>query len=147
MVNEHYAQRSYLRLFSPANEGVISRYSLVEKHGGGDYYDPIDRFSVEKAASSENYADGLFESNETTQAEKAMVESLRKMDNERDLSEGDIANISQFIIFVRVYPEVSTTGTVCSREIISLSWTTRVSSSYGLRPCWRHVASRDKIVS
>ncbi|ELY76119.1 transcriptional regulator PadR family protein, partial [Natrinema pellirubrum DSM 15624] len=29
---------------------------------------------------------------------------------------------------VRVYPEVSTTGTVCSREIISLSWTTRVSS-------------------
>ncbi|MFC7130558.1 DUF4238 domain-containing protein [Haloferax chudinovii] len=101
MVNEHYVQRSYLRLFSPANESVISRYSLVEKHGGGDYYDPIDRFSVENAASTENYADGLFESNETTRAEKAMVESLRKIDNGSDLSEEDIANISQFIVFQR----------------------------------------------
>ncbi len=34
MVNEHYVQQSYLRLFAPENEGVVSRYSLVEKHGG-----------------------------------------------------------------------------------------------------------------
>ena len=50
-------------------------------------------------------------------------------------------------IIVCVYPPDSTTGTARAREIISLSRTTRLSSSEGLRPCWLHVASRDKRVS
>ena len=51
------------------------------------------------------------------------------------------------IWLVRVYPDDSTAGTARSREIISLFRETRLSSSYGLRPCWRHVASRDSTVS
>lgn len=101
MVNEHYVQESYLRLFSPGDQGVISRYSLVEKHGGGDYYDPIDRFSVGKAASSENYADGFLEGDETNRAENAMVKALRKVIDDRNLSKKDIAHLSQFIVFQR----------------------------------------------
>lgn len=47
------------KMISPDDESVISRYSLVETHGGGGYYDPIDRFPVRRAASAENYAGGL----------------------------------------------------------------------------------------
>jgi len=100
-VNEHYVQESYLRLFSPVDEGVIARYSLVEKHGGGDYYDPIDRFPVREAASSENYANRFFEGDETNRAENAMVKALRKIIDTKTLSEKDIAHISQFIVFQR----------------------------------------------
>ena len=101
MVNEHYVQESYLRLFAPGEEGLVSRYSLVEQHGGGDYYDPIERYPVKKAASSENYAEGLLESDATNRAEKAMVNSLRKLDSGEELSDEDIANISQFVSFQR----------------------------------------------
>lgn len=101
MVNEHYVQKSYLRLFAPDNEGLISRYSLVEEHGGGSYYDPIEEYPVGKAASSENYAGGLFEENETNRAENVMVIALRKIANNRDLIKRDIAHLSQFIAFQR----------------------------------------------
>lgn len=101
MVNEHYVQESYLRLFAHDNEGVISRYSLVEKHGGGDYYDPIEKYPVGRAASSENYAGGLFEGDETNRAENAMVKALRKIIDDKSLLEKDIAHLSQFVAFQR----------------------------------------------
>lgn len=101
MVNEHYVQASYLRLFSPDNESVISRYSLVEKHGGGGYYDPVDRFPVRRAASAESYAEGRLEDDETTRAENAMIRALRGVLNKSELSERDIAHLSQFIVFQR----------------------------------------------
>lgn len=101
MVNEHYVQESYLRLFAPEDEGVIARYSLVEQHGGGEYYDPIDRFPVRKAAATESYADGLLEEDETTRAEGAMVRALRNIIDGSSLTENDIAHLSQFIAFQR----------------------------------------------
>lgn len=101
MVNEHYVQQSYLRLFAPEKEGVVSRYSLVEKHGGGDYFDPIERYSIENAASTEGYADELLESGVTSKAEKAIVNTFRKVDDNQSLSKEDIANLSQFVSFQR----------------------------------------------
>lgn len=101
MVNEHYVQQSYLRLFAPDGEGVISRYSLVDKHEGGDYYDPIDEYSIRQAASAENYAGGVLEDAETTRAENAIVGALGRVDNDRELSEEDIAHLSQFVTFQR----------------------------------------------
>lgn len=102
MVNEHYVQQSYLRLFAPDDEGVLARYSLVKKHGGGDYFDPIEEYPISKAAASEGYAGGILESDETTRAENAMVQALRSLDNDSKLSEEDIAHLSQFVAFQRV---------------------------------------------
>jgi hypothetical protein len=101
MENEHYVQESYLRLFAPTNEGVISRYSLVEKHGCGEYYDPIERYPTGEAASVEGYADGMFEGDETNRAENVMVQALRRVRDRDALSEEDIAHLSQFLIFQR----------------------------------------------
>ncbi|WP_458190934.1 hypothetical protein [Haladaptatus sp. NG-WS-4] len=74
---------------------------MVEKHGGGDYYDPIDKFPVGKAASSENYAEGFFEGDETNQAENAMVKALKRIIDNKALSEENIARLTQFIVFQR----------------------------------------------
>jgi hypothetical protein len=99
MVNEHYVPRAYLRLFAPPNEGLISRYSLVEKHGGGDYYPPSDRYSIEKAASYEDFADGWLEQNHINEMENGLIEVLKKVRETSSLSRKDIAGISQFIAF------------------------------------------------
>lgn len=101
MANEHYVPRSYLRLFSPEDEGLISRYSLVEKHGGGDYYDAKDRYSINKAASAEEYADGFLEHKQVNNIEKVDVEALRKIVSGTSLSDQDIAHISQFVVLQR----------------------------------------------
>lgn len=97
MVNEHYVPQAYLRFFAPEGEGLISRYSLVEKHGGGDYKSPNNRYSVRNAASAEGFANGFLETDATTSAEKRMVRSLEKLQKAKELSEGDIAIISKFI--------------------------------------------------
>ncbi|MBX0347926.1 hypothetical protein EGH26_06890 [Halomicroarcula pellucida] len=73
----------------------------MEKHGGGDYYDAKERYSVKNAASTEGYADELLEGGVTSKAEKAMVNTFRKLDDNEILSREDIANISQFISFQR----------------------------------------------
>jgi len=99
ILNEHYVPQAYLRLFAPENEGLISRYSLVEIHGGGDYYPPADRYPIKKAASHEGFADGFLETNQTNNAEKANVESIRRVVSQSDLREQDIAHLSQFIAF------------------------------------------------
>lgn len=99
MVNEHYVPQAYLRLFAPEGKGLIARYSLVEKHGGGDYKPPIDRYSVRKAAATGEFADELLESDETNRAENAMIKALRKIPAGEDLSQTDIAHLSQFIAF------------------------------------------------
>lgn len=99
MVNEHYVPRSYLSHFAPEDENVISRYSLVEKHGGGDYYPPRDRYPVSKAAAIEGFADGWFENDETVSVEREMIESLRNIIAGEDLVEDEIGRTSQFLAF------------------------------------------------
>lgn len=99
MVKEHYVPRSYLRQFTPENEGLISRYSLVEQHDGGDYYPPKDRYSINKAAASEGFADGWFENDETAHAENEMIEALRKIIACEPLLPDDVGRLSQFIAF------------------------------------------------
>lgn len=96
---EHYVPRSYLQHFAPEDEGLISRYSLVEKHGGGDYYPPRDRYPVKKAGAADDLADGWFENPETATVEKEMAEALRKILSIRSLEEEDIGRISQFMAF------------------------------------------------
>jgi hypothetical protein len=101
MVMEHYVPRFYLRLFSPENDDQISRYTLVEKHGGGEYYPPRDRYPISKAAAVESYAGGLLEEPLTNRAERAMKQAVSRLIDERKLTGQDIAHISQFIAFQR----------------------------------------------
>lgn len=96
---EHYVPRSYLQHFAPDNEGLISQYSLVDKHGGGDYYPPRDRYPVKKAGAVEGLADGWFENPETTDVEREMIWTLRKILSDENLDEEDIGRISQFMAF------------------------------------------------
>lgn len=96
---EHYVPRGYLRNFAPKEAGLISRYSLIEKHGGGDYYPPIDRYPISKAGASEDLADGWFENAETSRVEKETAETIRKVCSNSDLVKDDIGRISQFLAF------------------------------------------------
>lgn len=100
MVNEHYVPQAYLRLFSPPDQGLISRYSLVEKHDGGDYRPPYDEYSVRKAASNEGFADGWLEQDKVTLMEDRLIRSLEKLPDKQDpLDEEDIACLSLFVAF------------------------------------------------
>jgi len=98
-VLEHYVPRGYLRHFAPNDSDVISRYSLVEKHGGGDYYPPRERYPIKKAAALEDFAEGWLETDDTSYAEREMIESVRKLSTDEKLTEDDIAGISTFIAF------------------------------------------------
>jgi len=99
MVNEHYVPQSYLRLFAPEDEGLISRYSLVETHGGGDYRSASDEYSVKQAASMEDFADGWLEQNEINRMENAAKQVFEKLQESTTLDEEGIAMISQFVAF------------------------------------------------
>jgi len=99
MVKEHYVPRSYLRQWAPPDEGLVSRYSLVETHGGGDYYPPKDRYSINKAAAAEGFANEWFENDETAKIEKEMIEAIRKITEHEPLSEDDVGRLSQFLAF------------------------------------------------
>lgn len=107
MVNEHYVQESYLRLFAPEDEGYIARYSLVDKHEGGDYRPARDRYPVSKAASAEGFVDGLLEGGETIDAERVMIQALRKLRDHETLSRNDIAHVSQFVAFQMIRTPMS----------------------------------------
>jgi hypothetical protein len=99
VVNEHYVPQSYLRLFSPEGVGCISRYSLVEKHAGGDYYPPRDKYPITKAASSQEFADGWLEEGEFTDIESEVISSIKAVVASQPLDEDDIALISAFLSF------------------------------------------------
>ena len=99
MVREHYVPRAYLRQFAPENKGLVSRYSLVERHEGGGYHSPKDRYSINKAAATEDFADEWFETDETNRVEREMAETIRKTIANEPLVTNDIARISQFIAF------------------------------------------------
>ncbi|WP_435194877.1 DUF4238 domain-containing protein [Natronomonas sp. EA1] len=99
MVNEHIVPQSYLQNFSPGGEGLISRYSLTDKHGGGDYHSPRDRYSIKKAASYEDFANGLLEDGETNIAEREMISTIRNILDGEVLSAKDIPGVSSFISF------------------------------------------------
>jgi hypothetical protein len=96
---EHYVPRGYLRHFAPENDDLVSRYSLVEKHEGGGYHSPRDRYPIKKAAAIEDFADGWLETDDTSFAEREMIESLRKTISNEELTENDIAGISTFLAF------------------------------------------------
>jgi hypothetical protein len=98
VVNEHYVPRFYLRLFAPVDEGLISRYSLVAKHGGGDYRRANDEYSISKAASIENFADGWLEQDGVNQLEYAAKLVLEKLRETTTFNEEEIATISQFVM-------------------------------------------------
>lgn len=99
MVKEHYVPRAYLRQFAPEKEGLISRYSLVEQHGGGGYHSPKDRYSINEAAAAEDFADKWFETDETNRVERETAETIRRIIAKEPLTRDDIAKISQFISF------------------------------------------------
>lgn len=96
---EHYVPRGYLRHFSPEDDNLISRYSLVEMHAGGGYHSPQDRYPIKKAAAIEDFADGWLETDQTSFAERKMIESLRNIISNNKLEEDDIGNISTFLAF------------------------------------------------
>lgn len=97
MVNEHYVPQSYLRLFAPKGEGLISRYSLIDTHPRGGYMPAKERYSVRKAASEEEYANGWLEGEKTNRIEQATIESIRRLRSEGEAKPTDIAHISQFL--------------------------------------------------
>lgn len=99
MVNEHYVPRSYLQLFAPGDEGLISRYSPVEIHEGGDYRSAYDEYSIRKAASMEGFADGWLEQDEVTRMENAAKQIFEKLQETTILDEEGIVTISQFVTF------------------------------------------------
>jgi len=99
MSKEHYVPQSYLDTFAPQNDSCVSTYSLVKKHAGGDYYPPLDRYPIKKAAAIEGMVDGWFESDETTKTEKEMISSVRKVLNNDQLEDEDIGRLSQFVAF------------------------------------------------
>ncbi|WP_340102311.1 DUF4238 domain-containing protein [Salinibaculum salinum] len=98
-INEHYVPQSYLRLFSPPGRDIISRYSLKDKHGGGEYYPPYDEYSIKTAASEVGFADGWLEGNDVTEAENEMIGTIRKLRDRVSLTERDISSLSGFIAF------------------------------------------------
>ena len=71
----------------------------MKKHAGGDYYPPLDRYPIKKAAAIEGMVDGWFESDETTKTEKEMISSVRKVLNNDQLEDEDIGRLSQFVAF------------------------------------------------
>src|SRR6056297_1866247 len=99
MPKEHYVPQSYLDAFAPENDSRVSTYSLVKKHEGGDYYPPRDRHPIQKAAAIEGMVGGWFESDETTQTEKEMITSVRKILANDELEAEDIGRLSQFVAF------------------------------------------------
>lgn len=99
MANEHIVPQAYLQNFAPDGEGLISRYSLLDKHEGGDYHPPRDRYPIRKAASYENFADGLLEGGETNIAEREMISTIRDILDGEVLSAKDVPGVSSFISF------------------------------------------------
>jgi|GEM_PF-1199357 len=99
MVNEHIVPQAYLQNFAPDEEGLISRYSLTDKHEGGDYYPPRDRYPIRKAASYENFADGLLENGEANIAEREMINTIRNILDGKVLTAKDVPGVSSFISF------------------------------------------------
>ncbi|WP_080506898.1 DUF4238 domain-containing protein [Halorubrum distributum] len=99
MVNEHIVPQAYLQNFSPDGKGLISRYSLLDKHGGGGYHSPRDRYSIKKAASYEDFAGGFLENDETNNAEKEMIRTIRSILNGKVLTAKDVPGVSTFISF------------------------------------------------
>jgi hypothetical protein len=99
MANEHYVPQSYLRLFAPRDEGLVSRYSLVETHEGGDYRSAYDEYSVKKAASMENFAGEWLEQDEVNRMENAAKQVFEKLQETTILDEEAIVTISQFVTF------------------------------------------------
>lgn len=98
MVNEHYVPQSYLRQFAPDGEGLVSRYSLIDSHGGGDYYSS-PRYSIDNAASERGFADGIFEKDEATQAENNVISIFQRLTNGKPLTESQCGDLSQFVAF------------------------------------------------
>lgn len=99
MANEHIVPQAYLQNFAPDGEGLISRYSLLDEHEGGDYHRPRNRYPISKAASYEDFADGLLESGETNFAEREMISTIRDILDGEVLSEKDVPGVSSFISF------------------------------------------------
>lgn len=99
MANEHYVPQSYLRLFSPENVGLISRYSLVDTHQGGDYRSAYDEYPVKNAASLESFADGWLEQDEVNRLENGAKNVFKMLQSTTDLDEEGIATISQYVTF------------------------------------------------
>lgn len=97
-MNEHYVPKSYLRLFAPTNEGLISQYSLVEKHGGGDLRPPSDEFSIDNAASKEGFADGWLEQDEITRMENGGKQVFERLRETPSLDEDGIVTIAQYVM-------------------------------------------------
>lgn len=96
VVNEHYIPQSYLRQFALDNANLISRYSLTDMHGGGDYY-ASGRYPISKAASEEGFADGHLEQGEVTDAEGAILNVFRKLKNRETLTGDEYGNLSWYI--------------------------------------------------
>lgn len=99
MANEHIVPQAYLQNFAPDGEGLISRYSLLDEHPGGDYHPPRDRYPIRKAASYENFADGLLENGGTNNAEREMVGTIRTILDGEVLSAKDVPGVSSFLSF------------------------------------------------
>lgn len=99
MANEHIVPQAYLQNFAPDGKGLISRYSLLDEHEGGDYYPPRDRYPIRKAASYEDFADGLLENGETNIAERGMISTIRDILDGEVLSAKDVPGVSSFISF------------------------------------------------
>ncbi|MBO4249479.1 DUF4238 domain-containing protein [Halomicrobium sp. IBSBa] len=98
-MNEHIVPQAYLQNFAPDEEGLISRYSLIDKHEGDDYYPPRDRYPISKAASYEDFANGLLESGEANIAEREMIRTIRNILDGEVLSAKDVPGVSSFISF------------------------------------------------
>jgi len=99
MANEHIVPQAYLQNFAPDGEGLISRYSLIDKHDGGTYHPPRNRYPISKAASYEDFASGLLEGGETNIAEREMISTIRNILDGEVLSAKDVPGVSSFIAF------------------------------------------------
>ncbi|WP_154020475.1 DUF4238 domain-containing protein [Halorubrum halophilum] len=95
-MNEHYVPQSYLRQFAPENANLISRYSLTDMHGGGDYY-ASGRYPISRSASEEGFAGGYFEQDEITDAEGSILTVFRKLKKEEELTGDEYGNLSWYI--------------------------------------------------
>lgn len=95
-MNEHYVPQSYLRQFAPDNANLISRYSLTDMHGGGDYYSS-GRYPISKAASEEGFADGHLEQSGVTDAEGDVLNIFRKLKNRETLTGDEYGNLSWYM--------------------------------------------------
>lgn len=99
MAKEHIVPQAYLQNFAPDGEGLISRYSLIDKHGGGDFHPPRNRYPIRKAASYEDFAKGLLEDGDTNIAEREMISTIRDILDGEVLSAKDVPGVSSFISF------------------------------------------------